>query len=106
MNEFSSFLSPAGEEIFAALRKHCRLKMKMEDVDDYELAMLSNSFALYAECAEYCKENGIKMTFTTEKGTYSQVVPEYGVMKNEHQNILKHSGKFGLNPADRAKVFK
>ena len=26
-------------------------------------------------------------------------------MKNEYQNILKHSAKFGLNPGDRAKIF-
>lgn len=104
MNEFSSFLSPEGEKIFESLRKHCRLKMKMEDVDDYELAMLANSFALYSECAKHCSEKGIKMTFSTEKGEYSQICPEYTVMKNEYQNILKHSGKFALNPADRSKI--
>jgi P27 family predicted phage terminase small subunit len=105
MNEFSSFLSPGGEKIFESLRKHCRTKMKMEDVDDYELAMLANSFAMYSECAKYCSENGIKMTIITEKGgEYSQICPEYSVMKNEYQNILKHSGKFGLNPADRSKI--
>jgi phage terminase small subunit len=27
-------------------------------------------------------------------------------MKNEYQNILKHSQKFGLNPESRAKIFK
>jgi len=69
--------------------------------------MLANSFALYAENAKYCNENGIKMTITTEKGgEYSQICPEYTVMKNEYQNILKHSGKFGLNPGDRSKIFK
>ncbi len=79
--------------------------MNMEDVDDYELAMLSNSFDLYSDCAKYCSENGVKTTIITETGsTYSQICPEYTVMKNEYQNILKHSGKFGLNPADRRKV--
>lgn len=102
MNEFSSFLSIEGEKIFATLREHCHSKMKMESVDDFELAMLANSFALYSECAKHCSENGIKMTFTSEKGgIYSQISPEYTVMKNEYQNILKHSGKFGLNPGDR-----
>ena len=28
------------------------------------------------------------------------------MMKNEYLNILKHSGKYGLNPADRGKFFK
>lgn len=105
MDEFNSFLSEEGASIFKALRNHCRLKMQMEDVDDYELSMLANSFALYAECAKYCSENGVKMTIITEKGgEYSQICPEYTVMKNEYQNILKHSGKFGLNPADRKRI--
>jgi len=105
LKEFNGFLSPDGREIFDELKKHCVSKMKMESVDDFELSMLANSFALYAECAKYCTDNGVKMTITTEKGgKYSQISPEYTVMKNEYQNILKHSGKFGLNPADRSKI--
>lgn len=106
MSEFNSLLTPEGEEIFAALRAHCHHKLKMEDVDDFELAMLANSFYLYADNARYCNENGVKITFQTEKGEYSQICPEYTVMKNEYQNIIKHSSKFGLNPGDRAKFFK
>ncbi len=105
MNEFRGFLSVQGEEIFESLRVHCHAKMQMEDIDDFELAMLANSFDLYSTCAKYCLDNDIKMTFTNEKGgTYSQICPEYTVMKNEYQNILKHSAKFGLNPADRNKI--
>jgi|SRR5688572_1272651 len=105
MKEFNGFLSEDGRQIFEELKKHCSLKMKMESVDDFELSMLANSFSLYAECAKYCTDKGIKMTITTEKGgEYSQISPEYTVMKNEYQNILKHSGKFGLNPADRSKI--
>ena len=33
------------------------------------------------------------------------VRPEYNIMKNEYAQILKHSGKFGLNPSDRDKLF-
>jgi phage terminase small subunit len=103
--EFNGFLSPEGEEIFDQLSKHCRSKMKMEEVDDFELAMLANSFDLYAKSASYCHENGIKTIITTEKGgRYEQICPDYTVMKNEYQNIIKHSGKFGLNPADRGKI--
>jgi hypothetical protein len=39
-------------------------------------------------------------------GQYQQIRPEYTAMKNEYQNILKHSSKFGLTPGDRAKIFK
>lgn len=105
--EFNGFLTPEGEDIFDALKDHCTRKLKMEDVDDFELSMLANSFALYAESAKYCNEEGVKQTFISDKGqSYSQICPEYTVMKNEYQNILKHSGKFGLNPGDREKIFR
>jgi phage terminase small subunit len=70
------------------------------------MSMLANSMALYFEMAEFLKDNQVKMTFVTEKGTYEQIRPEYTVMKNEYQNILKHGAKFGLNPGDREKIFK
>jgi phage terminase small subunit len=101
------FLSDAGEVILEALLDHCRAKMKMMDADRFELAMLANSFCLYAENAKVCKDDGVSMTIITEKGgEYSQIRPEYTVMKNEYGNILKHAGKFGLNPGDREKIFK
>src|SRR6187402_486172 len=106
-NEFNGFLNDEGQFIFEQLKKHCVSKLKMMDADDFELSMLANSFAMYADNARYCNEKGVKMTITTEKGgEYSQICPEYSVMKNEYQNILKHSGKFGLNPGDRNKLFK
>src|SRR5690606_31400901 len=101
------FLNTEGKKIYKELEKHCREKLKIMDIDSYELSMLANSFCLYAESARFCNENGVKITFTTEKGgTYSQICPEYTVMKTEYQNILKRSGKFGLNPADRDKIVK
>jgi phage terminase small subunit len=100
------FLSDEGEEIFKRLQKHCKEKLKVFDIDTLELSMLANSFAMYFNAARYCKDNGVSMTFVTEKGTYEQIRPEYSVMKNEYQNILKHGAKFGLNPADREKIFK
>jgi phage terminase small subunit len=101
------FLNYEGLKIFKELDKHCREKLKMMDVDSFELSMLANSFCLYAESAKYCNDNGVKLTFITEKGgEYEQIRPEYTVMKTEYQNILKHSGKFGLNPADRDRIFK
>lgn len=79
----------------------------MFEIDKFEMAMLANSFDLYAENAKICNEDGVAMTITTEKGgVYSQIRPEYTVMKNEYGNILKHAGKFGLNPGDRDKLFR
>jgi phage terminase small subunit len=100
------FLSENGHLIYQELKKHCDSKLKMFDVDSFELMMLANSFDLYARSAEYCLEEGVSMTFVTEKGTYEQIRPQYTVMKNEYQNILKHGAKFGLNPGDREKIFK
>ncbi len=106
-DDFNGFLSDSGGGIYQELLKHCNLKLQMMDIDSFELSMLANSFALYAKCARKCNEDGVEMTITTEKGgEYSQIRPEYTVMKNEYQNILKHAGKFGLNPGDRAKFFK
>src|SRR5690242_19770718 len=128
MSDFKGFLSSEGDEIFDDLLKHCKGKLKLFDADEYELAMLANSFALYAECARICNREGVSMSFAPKNGVpiddddddladdekrvknkggqYQQIRPEYTVMKNEYQNILKHSGKFGLNPGDRAKIFK
>ena len=101
------YLTDEGLKIFNELENHCKNRLKMEDVDTFELTMLANSFALYSECAKLCNEDGVQMTITTEKGgVYSQIRPEYTVMKNEYANILKHGGKFGLNPGDREKIFK
>lgn len=101
------FLTEKGLLIFKELEAHCKSKLKMMEIDHLELAMIANSFDLYAQTAKYCSEEGIKMVIQTEKGgLYEQIRPEYTVMKNEYQNILKHSAKFGLNPGDRSKVFK
>ena len=127
MNDYSDFLNEKGRIIFDAIKENCT-KVGLWDADDFEIAMLANSFALYAECAEYCNKWGVSMCFNQSKkgdnvleddlgiteedtgkpraGIYQQVRPEYTVMKNEYNNILKHSGKFGLNPGDRQRLFK
>lgn len=101
------FLSEKGLLILQEIEKHCKDKLKMYDIDKFEMAMLANSFDMYAVNAKVCNTSGVAMTIITEKGgEYSQIRPEYTVMKNEYGNILKHSGKFGLNPGDRDKIFK
>lgn len=101
-NVFNDFLSKEGREIYDNLLEHCQ-KLGLEDADEYELSMLANSFDKYAKNAKYCRDNGD--TQQPEKGGWDQVRPEYTVMKNEYQNILKHSSKFGMNPGDRKKIF-
>jgi phage terminase small subunit len=123
-----NFLSENGKKIYAELKKHCSEKLRMFDVDHFELEMLANSFDLYAKSAMFCRDYGISMTFgakdinpededdldedekqsvkASKGGPYQQIRPEYTVMKNEYQNILKHGAKFGLNPGDRDKIFK
>lgn len=100
------YLSDLGKKILAELQKHCK-KLKMMDIDYLELSMLANSFAMYADAAKLCRDEGVSFTIVTEKGgEYQQIRPEYSVMKNEYQNILKHGAKFGLNPGDRDRIFK
>lgn len=101
------FLTENGLLIFAEIEKHCASRLKMAYADKFEMAMLANSFDLYAVSAKVCNESGISMSFINDKGgKYEQIRPEYTVMKNEYGNILKHAGKFGLNPGDRDKIFK
>jgi phage terminase small subunit len=101
------FLTKNGLLILGEIEKHCKERLKMADADKFEMAMLANSFDLYADNARVCNEEGVSMEIVTEKGgVYRQIRPEYTVMKNEYGNILKHAGKFGLNPGDRDKIFK
>lgn len=106
-SDFNSFLTHEGQIIYRALLEHCSQKLKMMDVDTFELSMLANAFAMYADAAKVCNGTGVSFTIHTEKGgEYEQIRPEYTVMRNEYQNVIKHSSKFGLNPGDRAKFFK
>lgn len=133
-DDFAGFLSYEGEQIYKDLKDHCKNKLRMMDIDLYELALLANSFDLHSKCAKVCNQQGISISFdpkgkgsnkkkrkqdedeepdlspdeqeVKEGGMYMQVRPEYTVMNKEYQNILKHSPKFGLNPGDREKIFK
>lgn len=104
MADFKDFLTDEGMEIFQALKKHVS-QLGIKDADEYEIAMLANSFDLYSQNGNYCKANGTTYEMQTKTGKYPMIRPEYNVMKNEYAQILKHSSKFGLNPGDRAKIF-
>lgn len=98
-------LTERGKKILKIIEEAAE-KTGTEEGDFLEMTMLAFSFQLYFDCAEFIKANGVSMTFTTkEGGEYSQVRPEYTTMKTEYSNILKHSGKFGLNPAARKRIF-
>lgn len=124
-------LTDKGKAIYARLEKFVKEKLQMSEVDDIELSMLANSYDLYFKSAKFCNDHGVSMSFNQKRGKaeeeeeeigldddekdlikskqggmYQQIRPEYTVMKNEYQNILKHSSKFGLTPGDRAKIFK
>lgn len=100
------FLSENGLLIFEQIKQYCKSKLNLMEIDDLELGMLANSFDTYAVNAKFCKDNGQTYDMPTKTGVYPMVRPEYNIMKNEYGNILKHSGKFGLNPGDRDKIFK
>jgi phage terminase small subunit len=102
MKDYLDFLTERGVLIYKAIRNHCK-KYGITDVDLMEMAILANSFDLYATNAKICNESG--HTQHPKEGGWDQVRPEYTIMKFEYANILKHSGKFGLNPADREKIF-
>jgi phage terminase small subunit len=121
-------LTETGKAIYTRLETFVKGKLAMAEVDDIELSMLANSYDLYFRMAKYCNDHGVTMSFSKKVaeanvgtelaedeadeikaktgGAYQQIRPEYTAMKNEYQNILKHSSKFGLTPGDRAKIFK
>jgi P27 family predicted phage terminase small subunit len=121
-------LTDTGREIYHRLEAFVKGKLYMAEVDDIELSMLANSYDLYFRMARFCNLHGVTMSFSKKQveedigqeladdevdeikikagGAYQQIRPEYTAMKNEYQNILKHSSKFGLTPGDRAKIFK
>lgn len=67
--------------------------------------MLANAFDLFEIMSKKCNDNGYIAPVSGKNGTFDQVVPEYGIMKQQYDIILKHSPKFGLNPGDREKIF-
>jgi hypothetical protein len=97
------FLSKNGELILKQLREHCK-SLKMMDADDYQLKALAHSIDTMEEAAKFCRDNGNTFDMPTKTGTYPMVRPEYTVLKNEYQNILKYSAGFGLNPKDRSNI--
>lgn len=77
-------------------------RLGLMDVDDIEISMLANEYETYFTAMEYCNEHGFALKMPSG---YSQVRPEYTVMKGAYANIIKHSAKFGMTPGDRAKIF-
>lgn len=100
---FADFLTEAGKAYFEIIKNHAS-QIGIEEVDDIEIAMLANEYDLYFSNMEFCQKEGYSFKTGSNNG-YSQIRPEFTVMKNAYLNILKHSAKFGMNPGDRNKLF-
>lgn len=98
-----SFLSPEGVEIYSALKKHCT-EHGLLDIDEYELAVLAHNFDQFSVAAAWVTRNGSVHEMPTKTGTYPMVHPQFLVMEKCQNHILKHSPRFGINPADRVKL--
>ena len=103
--EPAGYLTKRGRKIFQEIITHIRDSNIIQDIDTLELSMLANSFDVYERMAQQLNEEGFSEEVITKNGSFKQIVPEYTVMKNEYANVLKHSGKFGLTPGDRQKIF-
>lgn len=101
--KFDDFLTERGKTYFFSIKQHVS-NIGILEIDDIEIAMLANEYDLYFSNLEYCQKYGYSFVTGSNNG-YSQIRPEFTVMKNAYQNILKHSAKFGMNPADRVKLF-
>jgi phage terminase small subunit len=101
--EFEGFLSEQGKEYYFWIKTHVS-QIGIEEIDNIEIAMLANEYDLYFSNMEFCQKHGYSFVTGSNNG-YSQIRPEFTVMKTAYQNILKHSPKFGMNPGDRNKIF-
>lgn len=95
-------LTDKGQVIYEQLKEHCTKKMGMMDIDIHGLEMLANAFDQYARCSEIIEKEGMTQM---SKNLLVVLRPEYTIMKNCYDQILKHSDKYGLNPASRKKIF-
>ncbi|MCA4894748.1 MAG: phage terminase small subunit P27 family [Cytophagales bacterium] len=95
-------LTQEGQIIFEEIKKHCSEKMGLMNVDKHGLEMLANALDQYSKCSAILNEKGL--TQTSQNG-FEVLRPEYNVMKDCYDKILKASDKYGLNPASRKKIF-
>lgn len=103
LDEFEGFLSDRAKDYYFEIKRHVS-QIDIEEIDNIEIAMLANEYDLYFSNMEFCQKHGYSFTTGSNNG-YSQIRPEFTVMKTAYQNILKHSGKFGMNPESRTKIF-
>jgi len=100
------YLTKRGRKIFSQVIKHITDTGIIFDIDVLELSMLANSFDIYERMSEICNgDDGFTEIVTGKNGSFKQVRPEYSIMKAEYANIIRNSGKYGLTPGDRAKIF-
>jgi P27 family predicted phage terminase small subunit len=99
------YLTKRGRILFYRIVRHINEAGIIMDIDTMELSMIANCFDLYEKAATYCNEKGYTGEFEGKNGSFKQVVPEYNVMQQQYDKILKHSSKFGLTPGDREKIF-
>ena len=99
------YLSKRGRTIFYRIVRHINEGGIIADIDTFELSMLANAFDLYETAAMHCNEASVSDHLFTMNGSTKQVIPEYNVMQQQYDKVLKHSMKFGLNPGDRTKIF-
>jgi Phage terminase, small subunit len=92
-------------DYFNRYKKHLSKIGKLSDefdIDELALMKLSEWEKLYNTMRADCELNGY--TQQTQSG-YSQIRAQYTIMTKAQDFILAHSQKFGLTPADRAKIF-
>jgi phage terminase small subunit len=99
------YLSQRGWRIFLKIVRHINDHEVIQDIDTLELSMLANAIDAYERAAVICNQKGFTEEVTGKNGTFTQVIPEYSIMKQQYDLILKHSPKYGLTPGDREKIF-
>jgi len=88
--------------IFEQIVKH--LKGKSMPIDYLELSMLSMAYHQYFEAIRNGANEGFLNMYKNGSGTTIQINGYQTQLHQAYSNILKHSSKFGMNPADREKI--
>lgn len=96
------YLEKRAKEIYKAIETFLRLRGVFDEIDTFELSILSHHFAMYEEAAQKINKKGF--TQTAKNSNYTQVTGEFTVLRQCTDIISKYSSKFGLTPEAREKI--
>jgi phage terminase small subunit len=97
------YLTKRGRRIFQEIVRHVKESGLDSEIDYIHLTMLANSIDLYEDAAD--RINKLRASGDPEPyGESGKPSVDFIVMRTEYEKVMKHSPKYGINPADRMKM--